>query len=212
MITWGIVVAGGSANRFGRLKQAELLGGRRVVDWAIDSLRHVCQGVVLVVPEALISDFGAGSADVMVPGGSSRSASVRAGLAAVESTATHVLVHDGARPLASRQVAERIVRALGEGAVAAVPVVPVTDSLRTIGGHAVDRSDYVAVQTPQGFDLGALRQAHESGLDATDDASLFDALDLGVSHVSGDPTNLKITNPMDLAVAEALLTGQGGNI
>ena len=207
MITWGIVVAGGSGQRFGRLKQVELLAGRRVVDWATGSLLEACEGVVLVVPEPLAQGFDRGAADLVVAGGKTRSASVRAGMAALGDSVTHVLVHDAARPLATNEVCSQVVLALAGGASAAVPVVPVTDSLRTVDSQCVDRSHYVAVQTPQGFDLEALRRAHQSGLDATDDASLFDELGIGVIHVAGDPINMKITNPFDLAMAEAVLTG-----
>ena len=98
-----------------------------------------------------------------------------------------------------------VVAALADGAAGAVPVVPVTDTLRRVVGGHVDRNDYVAVQTPQGFDLPVLRRANESGLDATDDASLLDLLRIAVVHTPGDPANIKITVPHDLALAEALL-------
>ena len=95
--------------------------------------------------------------------------------------------------------------ALSEGD-AVVPVVPVTDTLRRRGGSAVDRSEFVAVQTPQGFVLASLLDAHQSCAEATDDASLIDAIGGTVAHVEGDPANLKITVPTDLEMAEVLLS------
>ncbi|MDH4365327.1 MAG: 2-C-methyl-D-erythritol 4-phosphate cytidylyltransferase, partial [Acidimicrobiia bacterium] len=142
---------------------------------------------------------------VGVAGGHTRSDSVRAGLDALPVSASHVLVHDAARPLVTAEVVGRVRDALAGGAVAAVPVMPVTDSLRMMEGRAVDRSGLVAVQTPQGFRVDVLRLAHSEGDTATDDASLVDRLGLTVVHVEGDPTNMKITDPHDLRIAEVLL-------
>lgn len=198
-----MIVAGGSGARFGRPKQFECLRGRRVIDWSIESLRQACGGVVVVVPADAIDD-GYERADAVVVGGADRSASVRSGLAALPTDATHVLVHDGARPLATAELAARVVAALAAGAEAVVPVVPVVDSLRTTASEPVDRTGYVAVQTPQGFAVESLRTAHAAGLSATDDATLFHELGVPVVHVDGESTNLKITDPHDLAVAEVL--------
>jgi 2-C-methyl-D-erythritol 4-phosphate cytidylyltransferase len=206
---WGIVVAGGSGTRFGTLKQLEPLAGRRVLDWAVSSLAgggsgsNRVAGVVLVVPRELVGR-GDLPGDVIVAGGPTRSASVRAGLAALPRGTDRVLVHDGARPLASASVVDRVINGLSS-ASAVVPVVPVTDTLRLVDGGGVDRSNLVAVQTPQGFDVALLTRAHEAGGDATDDASLIDALGGRVLHVEGERLNIKITEPSDLAVAEALL-------
>lgn len=206
---WGIVVAGGSGTRFGTLKQLEPLGGRRVLDLAVASLTdgHVSvDGVVLVVPESVIGSVDL-PGDVVVAGGDSRAASVRSGLAAVPADADRVLVHDGARPLVSAAVVARVVAGL-DLAPAVVPVVPVTDSLRSVDGGAVDRANFVAVQTPQGFHRAVLERAHAAASDpaaATDDASMVDAIGETVLHVDGDAANLKITARADLLVAEALL-------
>ena len=113
--------------------------------------------------------------------------------------------------LAAASVADRVTT-VRCSASAVVPVVPVTDTLRLVGGGAVDRSNLVAVQTPQGFDVALLRRAHEDGGDATDDASLIDALGGRVLHVEGERLNIKITEPSDLAVAEALLRGVADNL
>lgn len=205
MNVWGIVVAGGSGVRYGRRKQLDLLHGRRVLDWSIDCLRSTCASIVVVLPADLVASANLDTSIHIVAGGETRSDSVRAGLEAVAADATHVLVHDAARPLTSHALVGRVVDALAGGAAGVVPVVPVTDSLRTVHGRPIDRSELVAVQTPQGFVVEALRRAHASVVDATDDASLLADLGLGVVHVDGEPSNIKITDPQDLVIANALL-------
>lgn len=203
MQVWAVVVAGGSGSRFGGPKQLAPLGGARVVDHAVAALAPHVSATVLVVPEALVT--GSLPGDVVVAGGGSRSASVRCGLAAVPADVDWVLVHDGARPLVPSAVVERVLAALAAGADAVVPVVPVTDSLRRVDGGPVDRADFVAVQTPQGFRCDVLRAAHADDGEASDDAALVDHAGGRVVHVDGDPGNLKVTVPADLAFAEVLL-------
>src|SRR5207249_9454149 len=96
--TWAIVVAAGAGSRFGRPKQYEHLGGRRVLDWSLDAARTTCDGAVVVVPADRMSD--AEDADAVVAGADTRSGSVRAGLAAVPPSADTIVIHDAARPLA----------------------------------------------------------------------------------------------------------------
>ncbi len=203
MSTWAIVVAAGSGERFGERKQYHALAGRRVLDWALAAARTHCDGVVLVVPPDL-AGAPEDAADVTVPGGATRSASVRSGLAAVPEDALVIVVHDAARPVPVPEVWARVLGAIAEGADAAVPGVAVTDTLRVVGGGAVDRSGFVAVQTPQAFAAAALRRAHGSEDDASDDATLVEATGGRVVVVEGDPANLKITAPIDLALAELL--------
>jgi 2-C-methyl-D-erythritol 4-phosphate cytidylyltransferase len=143
-------------------------------------------------------------ATAVVPGGATRSASVRCGLAAVPAAAQVVLVHDAARPLASPELFGRVVAAVRAGAGAAVPVVPVADTIRDVDGGVIDRERLRAVQTPQGFDAAALRAAHAGSPEGTDDAGLVEATGGRVVLVEGEPTNLKITGPHDLAVAGLL--------
>ncbi len=145
----------------------------------------------------------------MVAGGATRSASVRAGLAVVPDVANVVLVHDGARPLASRDLFARVVAAVEAGADAVVPGVPVNDSLRRVDG-AVDREGMMAVQTPQGFPAATLRAAHAGGADASDDATLVEAYGGSVVVVDGEADNLKVTRPVDLLVARQVLEASGG--
>ena len=216
---WGIVVAGGSATRFGEEKQFVSLAGRPVAEWAVAACRSVCDSVVLVVPaDALSSDATKRlGADVSVAGGATRAASVRAGLEALGSDAEVVVVHDAARPLARPQLFKAVLSALdGADVAGAICAVPVTDTIKRVvarpsGDHGeasvvetLDRSDLVAVQTPQAFSVEVLRRAHCGDPDATDDAALVEALGLTVSVVPGDPDNLKLTTPADLARAELL--------
>ena len=204
---WAIVVAAGSSSRFGRLKQFESLAGRPVLDWSIDAARSVAAGLVLVVPgQARMEDR---RADTVVGGGSSRAASVRAGLDAVPDDAEVVVVHDAARPLAGTELFQAVVRALVPGVDAAIPGLPVTETIKEVAGDRVvgtlDRSRLVAVQTPQAFRAVGLRAAHRSGREATDDAALVEAAGGTVVVVPGDPRNIKLTEPSDLVVMEALL-------
>lgn len=207
--SWAVVVAGGSGARFGEAKQFAELGDRRVIDWSIAALRPHVAGVVVVLPAELVDsaldEHGLClDADRVVAGGPTRSASVRAGLEVVPRKSAYVLIHDAARPLTSTAVVQRVHAALAE-ADAAVPVVPISDSLRHRDGPAVDRSEFVAVQTPQGFVRAAIEKAHRSGADATDDATLIDMSGGVVAQVEGDPNNVKITVRADLRLAELLL-------
>ncbi len=151
-----------------------------------------------------------------MPGGDRRRDSVAAGLAAISDHAGFVLIHDAARPLVTPDLVRAVIDRLLVGDVAGVvPVVPVRDTLKRVAGEfvveTVNRSDLVAVQTPQGFNLEALRAAHAvAGGDATDDASMVEAVGGTIATVDGDPANLKVTYPEDLAVAEALRSGRHG--
>jgi 2-C-methyl-D-erythritol 4-phosphate cytidylyltransferase len=201
---WVVVAAAGSGSRYGGAKQYEQLGGRRVLDWSLAAARESGDGVVLVVsPGASLDE----DADRVVVGGDTRSASVRAGVDAVPDSAAVVLVHDAARPLASPALFGAVVAAVRSGAAAVVPGVVPVDTIRRRDGGVVDRSELVAVQTPQGFRSEVLRDAHRDGPDATDDAGLVEAAGHAVTVIEGETANRKITTPDDLVVAEALLTG-----
>jgi 2-C-methyl-D-erythritol 4-phosphate cytidylyltransferase len=209
---WAIVVAGGSGTRFGDAvpKQFLELSGLRLMDWALASASAACDGVVAVLPAAHVA--ATLPSDVTpVAGGPSRSASVRAGLAAVPDDASVIVVHDAARPLAEVILFERVIAAVRAGADGAVPGVFVADTVKRVdpSGHVVetlDRAALRAVQTPQAFAADVLRRAHAGGGDATDDAALVEAAGGKVVIVEGDAANLKITGPDDLVRAEALLT------
>lgn len=207
-VVWTIVVAGGSARRFGAAKQFEPLGDTTVLGLACRAAATASDGVVVVLPAgataAELPDLGGVTAAV-VAGGRTRAASVRRGLEAVPDEAEVVLVHDGARPLASAALFGRVVQAVAAGADAVVPTAPVVDSLRWRSGGAAPRDDLLRVQTPQGFRADVLRDAHRAGGEATDDASLVEACGRAVVLVEGEEANLKITTPLDLVVAAALV-------
>ena len=222
---WAVVAAAGSGARFGAPKQFADLGGRPVLERAAAGAAAWAEGVVTVIPagsagppglEDRLVDLTRPAEVRVVAGGASRSESVRRGLDAVPGHAEVVLVHDGARPLASAGLYRRVVDAVRAGADAAVPTVPVSDSLRR-RGSAVDRAEFAAVQTPQGFRAAVLRAAHAAGASATDDATLVEAAGGRVVEVEGEPANIKITTPADLQMAEALLdeprpTGPGSGL
>jgi len=199
---WTIVVAGGSGQRFGRPKQFEDLGGRRVLDWAVAAASDASAGVVIVLPAA---DVERGNPH-QVAGGATRSESVRNGLAAVPESASIVCVHDAARPFATSALFSAVIGAVAAGADGAVPGLPVADTIKVVSAdgvvqHTPDRSTLVAVQTPQAFRASVLRQAHAQSAEGTDDASLVEALGGRVVVVAGDARNRKITHPDDLAWA-----------
>ena len=201
MTVWAIVVAAGTGSRFGGPKQFADLKGRRVVDWALVASRSVADGVILVVPPTHLEDDSP-AADVVVAGGATRSESVRAGLGAVPVGADVVVVHDAARPFAAPALFESVVACVRAGADAAIPGVPIADTVkRVIDGRVIgtlDRDELVAVQTPQAFAADALRRAHAGGGEATDDAALVEAAGGRVMVVPGDPANTKITLRADL--------------
>jgi 2-C-methyl-D-erythritol 4-phosphate cytidylyltransferase len=210
--TVAIIVAAGQGERFGAPKQFLAVGEQRLVDRAVAVAGAACDEVVLVLPEGRVWD-GAPVAAI-VAGGRTRSESVRAGLAAVASDAEIAVVHDAARPLATPELFELVIDAVRAGADAAVPALPVADTLKRVAGDrvvgTVDRDGLVAVQTPQAFRVAALRAAHAGDSDATDDAALVEAVGGTVVVVGGDPRNLKVTNVADVAVVEALLEALPG--
>ena len=210
--TVAIIVAAGQGERFGAPKQFLAVGEQRLVDRAVAVAGAACDEVVLVLPEGRVWD-GAPVAAI-VAGGRTRSESVRAGLAAVASDAEIAVVHDAARPLATPELFELVIDAVRAGADAAVPALPVADTLKRVAGDrvvgTVDRDGLVAVQTPQAFRVAALRAAHAGDSDATDDAALVEAVGGTVVVVGGDPRNVKVTNVADVAVVEALLEALPG--
>lgn len=200
-------MAGGEGRRFGRLKQFEQVGGRSVLDWSLDAARSAASFVVLVLPGAFVGDPRAAGADAVVAGGETRSASVRAGLAAVPADAEIVVVHDAVRPFAAPALFQAVIEAVEGGAAGAVPGIPLRDTVKRVAdGHVtvtLDRTDLVAVQTPQAFRAGTLRRAHEGAPEATDDAALIEALGGQVAVVPGEARNIKLTSPDDLLILEA---------
>lgn len=208
---WTIVVAAGSGLRFGSAKQFEVIGGRPIVEWAVEEAMKHSVGVITVLPK--------GQADGLdqVEGGATRSESVRRGLAAVPADATIVCVHDAARPFATGTIYQRVISAVVDGADAAVPGVPVVDTIKQVNESNVvvstpRRETLRAVQTPQAFRADSLRRAHDGHGEGTDDAMLIEKIGGEVVVVDGEVVNRKITSREDLewAVAHAdhLLNGE----
>lgn len=211
---WAIVVGAGSGTRFGRPKQFESLGAERVIDRSVRIAAAACDGVVVVLPADAVAEWTPVAGEQAVAGGDSRTASVACGLARVPAEADVVCVHDAARPLASADVYADVVAAVVGGADAAVPGIPVPDTIKVVDGSVVvdtpDRATLVAVQTPQAFSAAALRGAHadpELAVDptVTDDASMVERRAGRVVVVAGDPVNRKITHPDDLEWARGVL-------
>lgn len=210
-VVWTVVVGGGSGRRFGRPKQYESLGDERVIDRSRRVASSAGDGVVVVVPPE-DADRESG-----VPGGATRSASVRAGLAAVPAHATVICVHDAARPLAGPDLYRRVIAAVLAGADAAVPGIPVGDTVKIVDADGAvvgtpDRARLRAVQTPQAFRAEALRAAHAAGGEGTDDAELVERAGGRVVVVEGDPSNRKITHPDDLAWVRAIVAAEPGRV
>ena len=208
---WTIIVAAGSGLRFGSAKQFEIIGGKQIVQWAVDEASKHSVGVVVVLPKGMADGPG------QVEGGTTRSESVRRGLAAVPGDASIVCVHDAARPFASPTVFQRVISAVVDGADAAVPGVPVVDTIKQVNESNVvvatpRRETLRAVQTPQAFRAASLRKAHAGGGEGTDDATLIEKIGGEVVVVDGEVVNRKITTREDLewAVAHAdhLLHGE----
>lgn len=216
-----IVVAAGSGVRLGGEvpKALRVLAGRPLIRWSLDALAAggVAE-VVVVVADGLQDTFADALAEATVPftivvGGPTRQESVARGITALPPGQV-VLVHDAARPLVPADVVRHVVAAVRAGAPAAIPVVPVSDTVRRVAGAAsvvVDRSGLRAVQTPQGFAREVLVTSHAAaaGRDYTDDAAVCEAAGYEVTLVPGSREALKITEPYDLAVAEAIVRARG---
>ncbi len=211
----GIVAAAGSGLRLGadHPKALVSLAGRPLVAWAVETLlAGGVHEVVVAVPGEHRDAFAAALPDVrLVEGGATRTASVRAALAAVSPRATAVLVHDAARPLTPPDVVRRVLAALAGGARAVVPVLPVVDTTVAVGPDgritgALPRESIRRVQTPQGFHRRALDEAYRRlppHAELTDDAAVVHTIGIPVQTVEGDERAAKVTVPYDLALAEA---------
>ena len=231
MKTIAIIVAGGSGTRFGASmpKQFLALMGKPVLmhtieafgknrDGSFDDKSHM--EIIVTLPEEqmglwhdLCREHGFTVPHRVVPGGKTRWHSVKNALDSISDFAgvDVIAVHDGVRPLASDELIDRcLTTARRQGS--AIPVVPLNDSVRQMdadgGSRALDRSSLRAVQTPQVFDARLLIEAYRQPYDPTftDDASVVERHGHDVTLVDGDPVNLKITRPMDLALAEYLMT------
>jgi 2-C-methyl-D-erythritol 4-phosphate cytidylyltransferase len=210
-----VLVAAGSGERLGAQvpKAFVEIGGRTLLAHALErfTVHPAVRDVVVALPAGTPAAVVAPAAGI--PGGATRQDSVAAGLAALAPDVELVLVHDVARPFVPAAVIDAVLGALRDGADAAVPVVPIHDTVRRVDAtgalvETVDRTTLVAVQTPQGFRRAVLAAAHARGAaGATDDAVLVEAMGGTVVAVPGDAAAFKITTPADLARARAHLSG-----
>ena len=215
-----VIVAAGSASRMGGIdKILADLKGRPVIVHTVAAFQ-TCPAIseIVVVTTAdklerimdLCRDFD--KLKAVVVGGSSRPESVTNGLNALSPKVKLAAIHDGARPLVTWEVIDRTVRAANTYGAAA-PGVPVKDTVKVVAGGTVkstpDRSTLRAVQTPQVVDIdllrGALKKAGDDGVSITDDCSAVEYMGMSVKMVQGDERNIKITTPLDLRVAKAIL-------
>jgi len=225
-----VVAAGGSTRMAGTDKLLADVGGLPLLAWtlaAFESVPDVERIVVTTAPERVEALAAAtwlpSKVQAVVAGGDRRQTSVAAGVRAlaglpggsISDDDRILLVHDGARPLVTRQTIEAVARAAADFG-AAIPVVPASETLKRIDGDlvrgTVDRTEMATAQTPQGVRIGILRSAYErfppDGPETwTDEASLLEACTIPVHVVIGDPGNLKVTVPADLERVRAVLAG-----
>ena len=215
--TVAVVPAAGSGERLGAgiAKAFVDLDGRSMLEMAVDGLigSGVIERVVVAVPAARVDEASSslGTRAVVVEGGAQRTDSVRSALAAAGDP-DFILVHDAARALTPAEQIRRVVAALKDGMRAVIPVLPVVDTVKAVDANGVvlgtpERAGLRAVQTPQGFETGLLRRAYDqtSSGTATDDAALVENLGVPVHTVAGDVMAFKITTPLDLQLARAVL-------
>jgi 2-C-methyl-D-erythritol 4-phosphate cytidylyltransferase len=214
------VVAGGRGVRFGGAdpKQLLLLSGKPVLLHAMERFFAYDSALrmVLALPEGVeerwrsaVQRHAVAIPHTLVAGGATRFHSVQNALKTIAGDGL-VAVHDGVRPLVSRATIAACFDA-AERTGAAIPVTPIADSIRQRKPNgasvAVNREDFCAVQTPQVFRLSVLRKAYEQDFcsDFTDDASVVERAGYEVALVAGNPENIKITRPVDLALAQAMV-------
>ncbi|MDJ0774998.1 MAG: 2-C-methyl-D-erythritol 4-phosphate cytidylyltransferase [Mastigocoleus sp. MO_167.B18] len=222
-----LIPAAGSGRRMGSDRNKLLLSllEKPILTWtllaaqkasSISDITIICQPHDREEIQIIIDDLKLTKAIKIIRGGSSRQESVYNGLQALPDRAEKVLIHDGARCLITPELFDRCVDSIREiqGLIAAVPV---KDTIKVVDEHGIiqntpERSKLWAAQTPQGFDVKLLKECHEKALDngwkVTDDAALFERCGLPVKIVPGEETNLKVTTPQDLAIAEFILRGR----
>ena len=219
-----IIVAGGSGSRMGGTlpKQFSLVGGEPILAHTINAFRKALptSRIVVVLPAEYIEFWKNFSARFevakhsIVEGGKERFHSVRNGIEALSEAVDLIAVQDGVRPFASRELILRTVACATENG-AAIPVVRAVDSYRAVEGeesHIVDRTPLRIVQTPQIFSAPILRAAYDTEFRAefTDDASVVEFSGERITLCEGDYSNIKITTPNDLLIAEAIAKTENG--
>lgn len=213
-----IIVAAGAGKRFGEMKQFAYLRAKPVLEWTLERFEahEAVEAIVLVLPdEKDMKHYRMRYAKILdiVRGGERRQDSVWQGFRLLNTAAPEVvLVHDGARPLVSADLISRIIEtARADGA--AVPVLAIEDTIKEVREKrvvgTVDRTFLARAQTPQGFRYDVLKKAMDTArrdrFYGTDEAALVERVGLPVTAVAGDQRNIKITTPVDISIAEALL-------
>ena len=215
-----VIVAAGSASRMGGInKVMAKLQGEPMIVRTVRAFQEAIaiKEIVIVTRPDLIQPIRELTRDYdkvvdVVCGGGSRQESVGLGLAALSGKCKLAAIQDGARPLISQAVIDRTVRA-AHSYGAAAPAIPVKDTIKVVKGgvvdHTPDRSTLMAIQTPQVFDFdlirGALKKAELEDWAVTDDCSAVELMGMSVKIVEGDERNIKVTTPLDLAIAKLLL-------
>ncbi len=216
--TSAIIVAAGAGKRFGQMKQFAYLRAKPVLEWTLERFQaHPEIGaIVLVLPDEQDLKHYRLRYDKIVEtvrGGEKRQDSVWQGFRLLTAAAPEVvIVHDGARPLVPADLISRVIASARAGG-AAVPVLAVEDTIKEVRedrvAGTVDRSLLFRAQTPQGFRFDILKRALDAARKdrfyGTDEAALVERIGLPVTAVAGDPRNIKITTPVDIPIAEALL-------
>ena len=220
-----IVLAAGAGRRLGIGEPKAFLsvGDAPILVWAARSALACPQvsALVVTVPSgfeeqarALLA--GLGGSVTVVTGGDTRQSSVRTALAQVPPDVPYVLVHDAARPFVSPDLFSRVLEAVGGEAAGALPVLPVTDTVKQVSGGWVTatlaRNELGLAQTPQAFRSDVLRASHEAAAseEFTDDAAVLEHAGHRVRAIAGDPNNVKITTMLDLIAARERVEGASG--
>ncbi len=209
-----IIPAGGSGERLGAKipKALVQLGGKTLIEHAVANMSPIANQIIVAAPKGFELEFQTllGSEVTVVTGGATRTLSVKSALEEVDTENEFVLVHDAARPLASTELALRIIDSLRAGERAVIPGLTVSDTIKRIDDNnyvtkTPTRSKLRAIQTPQGFTRKLLMKAHSSADDFTDDARLVEDRGVAVKVINGEERALKITTLLDLVSAEQIL-------
>ena len=212
--TAAIIAAAGAGNRLAaNLPKALVkLVDKTLVEHAVAALSPVAELIIITAPAGFEDQFSKllGDQVKVITGGVLRSDSIRIALSNIPENYEYVLVHDGARALATTDLAQSVVAQLVKGEQAVIPALDVIDTIKEIDNNnyvrnTLNRSSLRAVQTPQGFSRSVLARAHQASEDATDDAALVEALGISVKVIPGEFRALKITTKLDLVTATQIL-------